>query len=285
MKFVRDEKDIFNLKSELAKRQMSTDVVAKIENQKSLDNIDSVIQASEAIMVARGDLAVEVNFEELTFWQKKIIHKSRESGRPVITATQMLLSMVDHPRPTRAEISDVANAVYDGTDAMMLSEETTNGKYPVRALETQVKIASFYEKEIEKSKDQTVPLPSTTDSTVSAITQSTVQLLLEHKQNLQKIVVICDNRDLILQLSRYRLSAPIIAVTNDLHLAQRMTLSYGVFPVCVTSDNFASLSMNDFFSLLKEKNRLSLGEKVLFIYNFSQPTQTATQPLVVQEVA
>jgi len=146
LSFVRNKQDIKDLRKELDKRGLTADIIAKIENQSAIEKFDEILKEADAIMVARGDLAVEVPFEELTHWQKTLIYKSRMAGKPVITATQMLKSMVHNPRPTRAEVTDVANAIYDGTDAVMLSEETTVGDFPVKSVATQTKIASYNEK-------------------------------------------------------------------------------------------------------------------------------------------
>ncbi len=145
LSFTRTKKDVEILRAELKKRNLTAWITAKIENQMALDNIDGIIEASESIMVARGDLGVETPMEKLAYNQKMIITKCREQNKPVITATQMLQSMVHNPRPTRAEMCDVANAVYDGTDATMLSEETAGGAYPVETVKTMNKIVSFTE--------------------------------------------------------------------------------------------------------------------------------------------
>ncbi len=145
LSFVRDIDDISILRNELQERGMQSKVVSKIETQLALDNIHSIIDASDAIMVARGDLAVEIPYYQVPYWQKQIIKECNQKKKCVITATQMLLTMTTNPRPSRAEISDVANAVYDGSDAVMLSEETTTGKYPVKAVATQAEIVEYYE--------------------------------------------------------------------------------------------------------------------------------------------
>jgi len=145
LSFVRNVTDIEILRSELKKRNMSAHIVAKIENQEALRNLSGIIDASDAVMVARGDLGVEIPFFQVPYWQKKIIAECNQKKKFVITATHMLLTMVERPRPSRAEVSDVANAVYDGTDAVMLSEETAMGKYPVKAIDVQAKIVEFYE--------------------------------------------------------------------------------------------------------------------------------------------
>lgn len=146
LSFTRTKKDVEILRDELTKRGLTKAwICAKIENQMALDNIDEIVASAECVMVARGDLGVETPMEKLAYNQKLIIKKCREANKPVITATQMLHSMVHNPRPTRAEMCDVSNAVYDGTDATMLSEETAGGAYPVQTVKTMSKIVEFTE--------------------------------------------------------------------------------------------------------------------------------------------
>lgn len=145
LSFVRDVRDITQLREALAARNMTCAICSKIENQRAIDNIDEIIQASDVIMVARGDLGVELPYYEVPHWQKIIIQKCKVLGKPVITATQMLLSMTEALVPTRAEVADVANAVYDGTSAVMLSEESAQGRHPARAVATQDQIVSYHE--------------------------------------------------------------------------------------------------------------------------------------------
>ena len=145
LSFVRDIRDISQLREALAFRQMDSAVVAKIENSRAIENLDTLLESTDMMMVARGDLGVELPFYEVPRWQKVIIKACNEAHKPVITATQMLLSMMQSPRPTRAEVSDIANAVYDGTSAVMLSEETAMGKYAVKAVTVQHQIVSYYE--------------------------------------------------------------------------------------------------------------------------------------------
>jgi len=145
LSFVRDMRDIAQLRQALAARNMTSAICAKIENQKAIENMDEIIQGSDLVMVARGDLGVEIPFYEVPHWQKVLIKKCQAVGKPVITATQMLLSMTQNPIPTRAEVSDVANAVYDGTTAIMTSEETAQGKYPLKTVQTQVQIIKYHE--------------------------------------------------------------------------------------------------------------------------------------------
>ncbi len=275
LSFVRDEHDIQLLKDELIKRDMHAEVIAKIENQKALDNLDSIIAKSDGVMVARGDLAVEVNFEELAFWQKKIIKKCQQIGKPVITATQMLASMAESSHPTRAEICDVANSVYDGTDAVMLSEETTYGKYPIKTVLTQAKIVSFYEKQPIVFN---VPLQPPSD--VIALSQKIIELLHNQPEPIQKMIVSCDDETLVHQLTRYRSAVPLLAVLTNLELAQKLSLSYGVVPFCVVGKNLADLSTEDVVALLRQQEKVASGEKVIFASCLSATASYKQSPVI-----
>lgn len=228
LSFVRNKADIEFLRNELNVRGLTAAIVAKIENQSAIDNFDEILEVADAIMVARGDLAVEVPFEELTHWQKEIIQKSREKGVPVITATQMLKSMVENPRPTRAEVSDVANAIYDGTDAVMLSEETTIGNYPVKAVKTQAKIASYNE------QFAAPPTIKTKDDDASAcITYAAVALLkfarLESNSvRIDKIVCFTETGRTARNIVKFRPNIPVHALTSNEQSYRKLSLSYGV---------------------------------------------------------
>jgi pyruvate kinase len=267
LSFVRDGHDIAILRSELQKRNLSADICAKIENQSALDHLEEVINAADSVMVARGDLAVEVPFQELTYWQKKIIHSCREKGKPVITATQMLKSMVDHPRPTRAEVSDVANAVYDGTDAIMLSEETTIGKYPVRAVKTQRIIANFNEQHTRPN-----PLSITADSAGAYISHAAISLLdlsLLKSNNLQlnRIICLTETGETAKLIARFRPHVPIHALTSTLQTYQKLSLVYSVTPHIIDLPEENRLESSDvLLSKMVERGITSSGETVLLVH-------------------
>ena len=265
LSFVRDTKDIAILRDELKKRGLHTDVVAKIENQSAIDNLDEIIEASDAVMVARGDLAVEVPFERLAYYQKMIIEKCRTAGKPVITATQMLKSMTFEPRPTRAEVSDVANAIYDGTDAVMLSEETTIGKYPVQCIETQAKIAAFNEPLTETSLWDFDDMGDT-----SAITYAAYSLLDFSKQEIDLVVCFSASGATARQLSRLRPSVKIKAVTYDSSAFNKLAVVYGVEPVLVDESVFKYASEADIIDNLKASKIVEVGQKVLITIGLSE---------------
>lgn len=260
LSFVRDTKDIAILRDELKKRNLHTDVISKIENQAALDNLDEIIEASDAIMVARGDLAVEVPFERLAYYQKMIIEKCRTAGKPVITATQMLESMTFSPRPTRAEVSDVANAIYDGTDAVMLSGETTLGKYPVKCVETQARIASYNEPFSENY------LWDWADSgDISAITYAAFALLDSSKEQVDLVVCLTATGKTARQLSRFRPDVRIKALTYNSSAYNKLALVYGVDPILANDESFDYSSKVDIVDILKANKVVEAGQKVLIV--------------------
>ncbi len=280
LSFVRDTKDIAILREELKKRNLHTDVVAKIENQSALDNLDEIIAAADAVMVARGDLAVEVPFERLAYYQKMIISKCRNAGKPVITATQMLESMTFSPRPTRAEVSDVANAIYDGTDAVMLSGETTLGKYPVKCVATQAKIAAYNE---PLTENDLWDVANSDD--VSAITYAAFSLLDFSQDEIDLVVCLTATGKTARQLSRFRPDIKIKAVTYDKTTYNKLSLVYGVEPVLATDDSFKYSSEMDIVDNLKENGVVQAGQKVLIIAGLgAQVTGRQTDSLLLVDI-
>lgn len=277
LSFVRDVIDIQNLKKEMDKRNIKAAIISKIENQAALDNIDKIIDESDAIMIARGDLGVEVDFQQLVYWQKKIISKCRKAAKPVITATQMLKSMVDHPRPTRAEVSDVANAVYDGTDAVMLSEETTIGKYPVESVRTQTKIVSYS----EKKAIHEIKYPKNYDSALD-ITSSVASLLSHSNQKINRIICFTETGRTARLISRFRPKKLIYAVTSTSKTYRQLSLVYGVKPYLIKFLK-GKIEINDELIKNFEKEGITKeGETALFIHGsiWKKPGMTNTLSLI-----
>lgn len=265
LSFVRNAKDIAILKDELKKRNLHADIISKIENQAALDNLDEIIEASDGIMVARGDLAVEVPFEQLAFWQKLIIEKSRAAGKPVITATQMLESMIISPRPTRAEVSDVANAIYDGTDAVMLSGETTLGKYPVKCVETQSKISIFNEPYAENYLWEFAG-----EDCVSAITRAAFNLLENRPNSIDKIILLTRTGRTAKTFSRFRPGIQVEALTASKHAYNKLSLTFGINPVLTSPDFFHYQTEDELVNNLKKQGIAKTGERLLIIASFAK---------------
>jgi len=232
LSFVRNANEVVALQ-ELVRRQCPfgrlTPVIAKIEKPEAIQNIDAIIAAADGIMVARGDLGIEASPEEVPMMQKRIIKKCNEAGVPVITATQMLDSMMRNPRPTRAEASDVANAILDGSDAIMLSGETAIGHYPVQALRTMVKIAEHAEVELR----QRIALVPLSRPKTEGIAEAVSHAARETAQDLDAAAIITPtvSGHTACMVSRYRPTAPIIAVTPSPMVQRQLCLYWGVYPL------------------------------------------------------
>ncbi len=238
----------------------SIDIIAKIENRAGVDNIDEICQVADGIMVARGDLGVEIPFVEVPSIQKYLIQKCRLLGKRVITATEMLESMIQNPRPTRAEISDVANAVYDGSSAVMLSGETAAGKHPVESVKNMAEIAEYTEKHIDYKK-----WFATTDYKIinitDAISHATCAMAIDVKAKC--IVVNSITGKTARMVSRFRCPAEIIGVTTDIKAWRQLNLSWGVTPVL--EEEYNSLDILFYQSLNQAKRILNLqpGDNVV----------------------
>jgi pyruvate kinase len=228
--FVRTAEDVMEVK-QLLERNGGSDIniIAKIENAEGVENIDSIIRASHGIMVARGDMGVEIDMQDLPVIQKKLIKKTYRAGKVVITATQMLDSMIRNPRPTRAETTDVANAIYDGTSAIMLSGETAIGKYPVETVKTMASIAERTENDIDYEKRLArMEFDSRMDVT-NAISHATCTTA--HDLGASAIIALTYSGGTAMQLSKFRPQCPIIAPTLSVKARRQLNLSWGVIPI------------------------------------------------------
>ena len=208
-------------------------IIAKIENREGVENIDEILEAADGIMVARGDMGVEIPFEQIPDIQKKLIRKGYEAGKQVITATQMLESMIQHARPTRAEITDVANAIYDGTSALMLSGETAAGQYPVEAVETMVRIAVTTERSIDY-KGRFTKCQSGCVDVAGAISHATVTTA--HDLDAAAIITVTKGGETARLISKYRPMFPIVSCTMEPMVQRQMNLSWGVYPLVIAEE-------------------------------------------------
>jgi pyruvate kinase len=226
LSFVRKPQDIRTVQTALAERSSTIPVIAKIERPEALTCIDEILDIADGVMIARGDLALELSPEEVPLLQKRIIAQANQKGKPVITATQMLESMTRHPSPTRAEASDVANAVLDGTDAVMLSAETSTGSYPVEAVEVMDRIIRQTEKEVltpRHTLDSTTP---TLLSTPEAVCETAVSL--SRLVGAQAIVVFTESGHTAMLLAHHRPPVPILALTPSQSVTRQLALVWGV---------------------------------------------------------
>jgi len=234
--FTRCAEDILQIRHILSEYNCETmNIIAKIENMQGVQNIDEIIRVSDGIMVARGDMGVEIPIQEVPVIQKMIIRKVYNAGKQVITATQMLDSMMKNPRPTRAEATDVANAIYDGTSAIMLSGETAAGKYPVEALKTMVNIAESAEADMDyKARFKNRENTENKDVT-NAISHATCTTA--HDLNASAIITVTKSGKTARMISRYRPDCPIIGCSTYEHICRQMNLSWGVLPLVIKEEN------------------------------------------------
>ncbi|MFE6799963.1 pyruvate kinase [Paenibacillus chitinolyticus] len=233
--FVRKASDVLEIRELLERHNAShIQIISKIENQEGVDNLDEILEVSDGLMVARGDLGVEIPPEDVPVVQKQMIKKCNLVGKPVITATMMLDSMQRNPRPTRAEASDVANAVFDGSDAVMLSGETAAGKYPVEAVETMSRIALRAEAALEYREIFLRQAHALQTTVTESISQSVANAALE--LDAKAIVTATESGYTARMVSKYRPKAPIVAVTRNPQVMRRLNLVWGVQPVLLHGD-------------------------------------------------
>ena len=256
--FVRTAQDVYEIRNLLNEYDSNIRIIAKIENREGVNNIDSILAAADAVMVARGDLGVEIDFTELPGIQKTIIDRSFSFRKPIVTATQMLDSMMVNPRPTRAEISDVANAIYDGTSAIMLSGETAAGAYPVEALKTMSAIAERTEQEGHYLRGRLME-PNTGKISVSDATAHAACLTAKDV-NAAAIVTVSESGTTARLLSKYRPQQPIIACVMKEQVQRQLSLSWGItslmMPLAHSTDELIEMST----ALAKENGFLHNGE-------------------------
>jgi pyruvate kinase len=246
--FVRRASDVLEIRQLLEEKQAThIHIIPKIENQEGVDNIEEILEVSDGLMVARGDLGVEIPAEEVPLVQKMLIKKCNTQGKPVITATQMLDSMQRNPRPTRAEASDVANAIFDGTDAIMLSGETAAGIYPVEAVQTMHNIASRAEQALDHKEILSARSKNSEHNLTDAIGQSVAHTALNLDVN--AIITPTESGHTARMISKYRTKAPIVAVTANDHVCRRLALVWGVYPqlgrICSSTDEMLDSAVED----------------------------------------
>ncbi len=232
--FVQTADDVRYVKSRVAALGFNAWVIAKLEKPQAIDHLDSILEAADGIMVARGDLGVEVPPEKVPAIQKHMIRRAAEYRKPVITATQMLESMIENPRPTRAEASDVANAIYDGTDAVMLSAESAAGKYPVEAVAMMCKIVAETEAQIQNEPLRHEPRVFTGGRRRSLTIPETICECMAHSAqdlDLSAIAIFTESGNTARLLSKYRPEAPIFALSPDLAVVHRAMLLWGTYPI------------------------------------------------------
>lgn len=261
MSFVRRPQDVLDLRKIMEENQADIPIIAKIEKHEAVKNIDGIIEVVNGVMVARGDLGIEIPMAEVPIVQKMIISKCNARGIPVITATQMLDSMIRNPIPTRAEATDVANAVFDGTDALMLSGETAFGEYPVKAVETMARIArytedsSYYKHAIAAKTPR--PSLSITDVVADATTEAAENL------KAQAIITATQTGYTARKVSKYKPQLPIYAVTSNRDVIDQLTLSWGVVPVEIGTPSDLDSLIEESVNTCIEKKYIHTGDLIV----------------------
>ncbi len=261
MSFVRRAEDLRPLRERLLAAGSRAGLMAKIEKHEAVDHLDEILTVADGVMVARGDLGIEVPLDEVPILQKQIIARCNESGRPVVTATQMLESMIGNPRPTRAEVSDVANAVLDGTDAVMLSGETASGKYPVEAVQVMAQVA----RQAEAAFDYHAYLRRAREVPCATITDGIAEATVSLAEDLcaQAIITPTSSGATALMVARHRPAAPIIAVADQAETQRRLALVWGVSPVYAPRTHSTDEMVRTALHRARETGLVALGDRVV----------------------
>jgi pyruvate kinase len=278
LSFVRTEKDVQFLREkilELAPDLPHIPIVAKLERPQALDNLEAILEVTDGVMVARGDLGVEMSPEEVPIAQKRIIECANRHGKLVITATQMLESMIHNPRPTRAEASDVANAIFDGTDAVMLSGETAVGDYPIAAVEMMTAIICQAEAHIGEWGHWHGPTVADTDGDDTVFMSMAVRELA-HDRNVAAIAIFTMSGRTALFISKTRPGVPILAFTPDTHTYVRLEMYWGVTPFLVPPSTTMEGMLEDVDAAMRKSGVVKPGQQVVLTCGFPVATISPT---------
>ncbi len=283
LSFVKTRKEIDSVR-ELLKTENSEKVkiIAKIENRQAINNVDSIIDAADGIMVARGDLGAELSLSEVPGVQKRLIRKCYLRGKPVITATQMMESMIENPVPTRAEASDVANAVYDGTSVVMLSGETAAGDYPIKALKTLVNIIKYTEEDIhyqERFKKEDWFFEK---NIVNTIGKSTTSAAFELKA--KAITVSTRSGNSARMISRFRPDVPIVAVTINPRIERQLNLSWGIYPVKTEFIEEVEELFQELITCTRKTEIVKDGDLIIFIAGIPTGVKGSTNMMKIHRI-
>ena len=270
LSFVRSKADLRTVRKEAKKYKVTGKLVAKIETEKALGHLDKIIEAADGVMVARGDLGVEIPIEQVPFYQKMIIKKCIIKGKFVITATQMLQTMIDHPYPTRAEVSDIANAIYDSTDCIMLSGETASGAYPLKTVQVMSKTASFYESKVDTDIRNSIRFsPNDTTALICDTAYGLYREYLKTHYKIDGIVVFSQTGNTAKTISKYRPKVPIFAFVPTEAICDSLTVDFGVTPTIFPYIEAGEVSIVDLkkaTKILKDKKLLKQGGRVIVIH-------------------
>lgn len=260
--FVRSAADVKAVQDVLDERGSDIKIISKIENQEGVDNIDEIIAASYGIMIARGDLGIEVPIAHIPSIQRQIIHKCILSRKPVIVATQMLHTMIDNPRPTRAEVTDIANAIYSRTDALMLSGETASGKYPIEAVKTMANIAEHTERDMVRTNEFAIPMP---ENCTLRQYMSYTAIEATSKLDVKGIITDCGTGETARLLASFRGPHPVLALCYTDKLQRWLNLSYGVTPTYFKEKKSTFEMFNTSVRMLHQKGFVKYNDRVAYL--------------------
>eukprot|EP01122_Echinamoeba_exundans_P011246 TRINITY_DN440_c0_g2_i1.p1 TRINITY_DN440_c0_g2~~TRINITY_DN440_c0_g2_i1.p1 ORF type:complete len:549 (+),score=134.55 TRINITY_DN440_c0_g2_i1:141-1649(+) len=286
--FIRKPEDVLEIRALPGVREKKIKIISKIESQEGLDNFQGILAVSDGIMVARGDLGVEIPIERVALAQKMMIRECNLAGKPVITATQMLESMIQFPRPTRAEATDVANAVYDGTDCVMLSGETANGKYPLETISTMAKICLEAEKQIDyralytNLRKHVITKSHGHTSVPESIASSAVKTSWDLSASL--IIVLSDSGDTLRFVSKYRPHTPIICITAEPKTTRQILVTRGALPRLVASMRGSEHIVDEAIKWAKSQGICKSGESVVITGGHIEAQSGSTNVLRVSVV-
>lgn len=282
LSFVRRPSDVVELRKILDKNKSKAAIISKIETPQAVKNIDEIIELSDGIMVARGDLAIEVPAEQVPLIQKSLIDKCNKAGKPVITATQMLESMIHSPVPTRAEVSDIANAILDGTDAIMLSEETTLGEYPLEAVSVMSRVAKHTEndylhEQLFSSSDQRIHTKNISESVAASAIKTS------HKINAKFLVCLTYSGFSARNLSRHRPNLPILVFTPNDDTYQKSILNFGCWVFKINKYTDLNHALSDIRKEVLKNGLAKKGDKFVLVASLPFGKQIETNMILVQE--
>jgi pyruvate kinase len=283
LSFVRQAEDIEELRAILKKKKCQAKIIAKIETPQAIENLDAILAAADGIMVARGDLAVEVPMERVPVLQKDMIKRARSLGKPVIVATQMLESMINSPVPTRAEVNDVANAILDGADAVMLSEETTLGKFPIVAVATMQRIALYTEahyphKSLMSKHDSNSAVGEIVDSVTHAVVNTASEI------GATVIVALTETGSTPAMVSRHRPSQHVVVLTPNEHTLRRMSLAFGCYSYKVKSFQYVGQVVAQARKILVEQEFAKKGDRFVIAAGVPFGYEGGTNLMMVETV-
>ena len=280
--FVRCKEDILEVRKIIEEHGSHMKIIAKIENMQGIRNLDEILEAADGIMVARGDMGVEIPMEEVPIVQKQMIKKAEALGKHVITATQMLESMIKNPRPTRAEATDIANAIYDGTTAIMLSGESAAGLYPVEAVKTMAKIAERTEEDIDYNSRLRRRKDIDNIDTTTAISHATCTTAMDLKA--AAIITVTISGFTAGMIARYKPSCPIIACSVSPRTCRQLNLAWGVTPIWIARESTAEDLFDEAVHAVEKEGYIKKGDKVVLTAGVPLGVSGRTNMIRVVEV-